>query len=276
MVFDVSSLYSERRVIQNAADSSVLATVQECAIGGLGSILNVSASYPSEICGTQAYAQEFASKYANFNSPDSLTKVEELCGKTPLAACNGLGAGLYECKTINPAYKNYVRIKTNSQTAAGNSITTLFTSLTNPNDATITLKGCAQAAWGKAAFAPVFFPLALPICDYSISGTKLISDFSSNTPIVVGGCTITDLNGDVFNYVSPTKGFDLLTGFGCPGITPERKVLVGDTLQIESSLTQLKLNALAVLLFSTHNLPSLWVLESLFLWLRAWPVNRHR
>ncbi|CAN2234960.1 Putative Flp pilus-assembly TadG-like, N-terminal [actinobacterium SCGC AAA044-D11] len=240
IVFDISALYSERRVIQNAADTSVLATAQECAVGGTGAILNINSAYASGVCGTQSYAEQFAGKYANLNSPDSLSDVSEICGTAPLNQCGSLDSGQYECKSVNSAYKNYVRVKTSTKQSSGNSIKSLFSSLISPNDSDVKVVGCAQSAWGKAAFAPVSFPMALPICDYSLNGTKLIKDFESNNPVVTGGCTVTDLNGDVFNYASPTTGFDLLSGFGCPGVTAPVNVDIGDILQIESSLTQVE------------------------------------
>lgn len=240
IVFDVSSLYSERRVIQNAADTSVLATAQECAVVGTGAILNINSAYASSVCGNQSYAMEFAGKYANLNSPDALSDVTEICGTVPLNQCGSLNNGQFECKTVNSDYKNYVRVKTSTRQSSGTSISALFTSLVNPSGADVKVIGCAQSAWGKAAYAPVVFPVALPICDFAISGTKLIQDFSSNNPIVVGGCSFTDLNGDAFTYASPTNGFDLLSGFGCPGVTAANNVRVGDTLQVESSLTQVE------------------------------------
>ena len=240
MVFDISSLYSERRVVQNASDSSVLATSQECAVNGTGAILNSSASYPGPVCNSQSYALDFAGKYANLNSPDNLTSVSEICGSAPLPVCTPVTQGQFECKNVDPSYKNFERVKTETLQSGGNSLTALFTSITNPAASSVKVIACSQSAWGKAGSAPVIFPIALPICDYAINGTKLIQDFASNNPTVVGGCSFTDLNGDNFSYSAPTRGFSLLSGFGCPGIATPRRVKVGDTLQVESSLTQVE------------------------------------
>lgn len=234
MVFDVSSLYLERRVIQNTADTSVLATAQECAVGGTGAIAGAisSPAYSTGVCDTQSFAQQFAGKYANLNSPDSLTDVSSVCGTANLGQCGSLGVGQYECKSVNPAYKNYVRVKTSTRQISGTSITALFTSVIDPANANIKVNGCAQSAWGKAAYAPVILPFAIPICDYALNGTKLILDFIASSPTVTGGCSFTDLNGDVFSYASPTKGFDFLTGFTCPDIYNPRRISVGDTLTV--------------------------------------------
>lgn len=240
MVFDISSLYGERRVLQNASDSAALAVTQECAVNGSGAILNVNGSYPSALCASQTYALDFAGKYANLNSPDSLSKVSEVCGTAPLQSCSSLTAGQFECKPVDNKYKNWARIKTETLQSSGGYLNSLFTSLNDPQASKVKVVSCSQSAWGKAGFAPLIFPIALPICDFAINGTKMIQDFNSNNPVVVGGCSFTDLNGDQFSYSSPTQGFSLLSGFGCPGLSNSRNTYVGDTLQIESSLTQVE------------------------------------
>ena len=176
MVFDISAIYSERRVQQNSSDSAVLATAQECAVNGSGAILNLNSAYPSQICGTQTYAMDFANKYANLNSPDNLSKVTEVCGSTPLQNCNSLNNGQFECKTVDSKYKNFVRVKSETLQSNGSFINSLFTSLTDPNSARVKVVSCSQSAWGKAGFAPIIFPIAMPICDYAINGTKLIQE----------------------------------------------------------------------------------------------------
>ena len=240
IVFDVSAIYAERRVVQNAADASVLATTQECALSGTGAILNINAAYASGVCTNPSYAQEFAGKYANLNSPDSLTDVSEVCGTNPLNPCGALTAGQFECHSVDAKYKNYVRVKTSTRQSSGTAITALFAPLTGSSNTDTKVVGCAQAAWGNAESAPVIMPMALPICDWQINGSKVIQDFASNSPVFVGGCSITDLDGNVFNYASPTKGFSLLSGLGCPGIDAPTQVRVGDTLQIESSIAQVQ------------------------------------
>lgn len=240
MVFDVGSLYSERRTVQNGADSAVLAVTNECAIGGSGAINGSSSAYPTEICATRNYALDFATKYSNLNAPDGLTNVSEICGTQSLGSCSPLTNGQFECKSINPAYVNFARVKTSTKQITGNSISSLFASIVNPDNSNTTVLGCAQAAWGKAAFAPIYVPFALPICNYTLSGNQLIQDFNSNDPVVTGGCSITDLNGQIFNYTSPTKGFSLLDSFGCPGLTDPKSIRVGDLLNIQSSLTQVE------------------------------------
>lgn len=238
IVADTGSLFSERRVIQNAADASSLALARECAILGNGVIDGVSPGYSNPVCANPLDAKDFAQKYANLNSPDSLTDVVEVCGLSPLNPCSGNSGGIFDCKTVDPKYLNYVRVATATRTTQGTSMENIFSKILNQNDAGTTVPGCAQSAWGKSSLAPIFFPLALPICDYALGGTRIIKSFSSNDPVVTAGCTITDLNGVNFYYAAPTKGFSLLANVGCPGVTPPLNVRVADLLDSEPSLLQ--------------------------------------
>ena len=240
IVADTGSLFSERRVIQNAADASSLALARECAILGNGAIDGVSSGYSNPVCTNPVNAKDFAQKYANLNSPDSLTDVIEVCGQSPLNSCSGNSGAIFDCKTVDPKYLRYVRVTTSTRTTQGTSIENVFSKILNQNDAGTTVPGCAQSAWGKSSLAPIFFPLALPICDYALGGTRIIRSFSSNDPVVTAGCTITDLNGANFYYASPTKGFSLLSNIGCPGVTPPLRVRVADLLTSEPSLLQVE------------------------------------
>lgn len=240
IVADTGSLFSERRVIQNAADAASLALVRECANLGNGVIDGVSSGYSGPICASPIDAKDFAQKYANLNSPDSLTDVIEVCGQSPLNSCSSNSGAIFDCKTVDPKYLNYIRVTTSTRTTQGTSIENVFSKILNQNDAGTTVPGCAQSAWGKSSFAPIFFPMALPICDYALGGTRIIKSFSSNDPVVTGGCTITDLNGVNFYYASPTKGFSLLANIGCPGVTSPQSVRVADVLTSEPSLLQVE------------------------------------
>ncbi|MFM8446970.1 MAG: pilus assembly protein TadG-related protein [Candidatus Nanopelagicaceae bacterium] len=86
IVIDGGALYRERRVLQNAADSATLANTRECAL-------------QTSNCSSQS----FASAYTNANSPDSLSNVKELCGKTSgttglnLNTCAPISAKPFAC-----------------------------------------------------------------------------------------------------------------------------------------------------------------------------------
>jgi len=240
IVVDSGALFSERRVIQNAADASNMALVRECALIGNGAIAGASSGYSTPVCGSPTNASLFAQTYANINSPDALTDVTEVCGKSPLDSCGPNPGGIYDCKSVDSKYLHYARVRTSTRTTTGTSMVNLFSRILNQSDNGTTVPGCAQSAWGKASFAPIFFPVALPICNYQLDGTAILRDFVSNDPVVTGGCQIVDLDGVTFSYTSPTQGFSLLSGFGCPGISPMRMIHVGDLLLVESSLQQVE------------------------------------
>lgn len=240
IVADTGALFSERRVIQNASDSADLALARECAVLGNGSTYGEFSGYSSNVCESQFNALDFAQKYANSNSEDSLTEIVSICGQSPLNICSNSEAFIYDCKNVDPKYIHFVRVRTATKTPTGNKLNNLFSSALNSNDPGTSVPGCSQSAWGKASFAPVFFPLALPICNYQLNGTLVLQDFSSNNPVVVGGCNIVDLDGKTFSYASPTEGFSLLSNMGCPGISSIQKINVGDFLNIESSLSQVE------------------------------------
>lgn len=247
LVFDVGSIYSERRVVQNASDSAVLALVQECAVDGQGAIAGISSAYPTPVCQNQANAESFAGSYANLNSPDQLSTVGELCGVSPLKPCSEQSRGLFNCGNIDPKYKNYIRVGTDSRSSTTTELKPLFSTLLDPT-AGVDVVGCTNAAWGKAERAPIFFPFAVPICNFPtvLPASVLISDFQN--PI---DCSITDLEGVVFNFTGVPDGLFILTkyinsigqaiSFGCPNSSQAITLKVGNGITLETSLRQVEL-----------------------------------
>jgi Flp pilus assembly protein TadG len=238
-VADVSTLYTERRVVQNAADSAVLAIANECATDGFGAIDGNNLAYADKVCLNSVNAKQFAEYYANVNSPDQVTSVVEVCGTT-LGACGAQPQGNLKCQSVSPQYTNFVRIVTRSREASGSSITPIFSKVLDSTSGGIDVFGCAQAAWGNSGSATVLFPFSLSICDYQQAGSITANDFASNSPTLTQGCSITDLSGTVLNYTSPLSGFALTSGFGCPGSSTPQSISVGDQLRIETSLSQLE------------------------------------
>jgi hypothetical protein len=128
-----------------------------------------------------------------------------------------------------------------------------FNKILNPSDSGSTLPGCAQSAWGKAASAPVLFPIALPICSYNsnaLDSPVVISSFANNASTAI--CApFTDLDGITWQYSNVTTGIAKLkdvkhcvllvcttTPFVCPSLTSPLRIAVGDTVNIEPSLSQ--------------------------------------
>lgn len=238
LVFDVAALYTERRTVQNAADFSANALAVTCA---------ETANNPNSICrqSTNGSALGTVSNYANLNSKDNLTNAQ-LCGKGGLGACPTQLPGPFICNDVNTnLYPNWLRVLTDSQTDTAPYIVPYFSSLVDPS-IKADVRGCANAAWGKAGSAPVVLPLGLPICDYQITGNKLITSFLSNS--ATQSCSVQDLNGITWSYPAATKGFAFFTNFsdnngalttlGCPDISDGKTLEVGNKLYYETSLSQ--------------------------------------
>lgn len=247
LVFDVGSIYSERRVVQNAADAAVLALVQECAVDGPGGIAGFASQYQTPVCRNQANAESFAGAYANLNSPDQLSTIGELCGVIPLNQCLEQTRGLFNCGAINPKYKNYIRVGTDSKSRTTSDFKPLFSTLIGSSSG-VDAVGCTNAAWGKAEKAPIFFPFAVPICNFPLvlPATVLISDYEN--PI---NCSITDLEGVRFDFTGVPDGLFILTeytnaigqsvSFGCPNSQQATTLKIGNQLTLETSLRQVEL-----------------------------------
>ena len=231
LVIDVSALYAERRVVQNAADSAVLATAQECATSGTGAI-DGSGAYGSNVCANQIYVKEFAGRYANLNSPDSLTDVSEVCGSSPLNSCASLTSGKYECHNVDSKYPTYVRVKTSTRQSSGTGIESIFGAASGASSST-TVVGCAQAAWGIAASAPVIMPIALSVCDWQLTGANSLVNFDPTAPTVQ--CSIKNLSGNFSTHGSTTNGFNVISNLGCPGIGTPPQVKLGDVVHIATT-----------------------------------------
>ncbi len=238
-VADVSTLYTERRVVQNSADSAALALANECATEGYGSITGNNAAYGEKICLNPVSAKEFAEYYANANSPDLVTSVQEICGSS-LGVCTSQPQGALKCQEIPSQFENFVRVVTRSKEVGGSSIVPIFTKLFSATPSGVDVFGCAQATWGNSNSATVVFPFSLSICDYRQSGFLTASEFAPNSPTISAGCSITDLSNIVQTFTSPLSGFAMTAGFGCPGSSTPQTITVGDELTVETSLSLLE------------------------------------
>ena len=230
IVIDGGSLYRERRVLQNAADSATLANTRECAL-------------ETSDCTSTA----FASVYTNANSPDSLSNVKELCGRNlgvttvSLTTCTPVTVKPFACKDIGSTYPRYVRVVADTKTTSGTTINLpLGSSLGAQYAAGKKIEACAQAAWGKARSAPVVFPIAFPACGFNATVNSEIWHpiFSKNNI----ACSITDIFGANFSYTSNLNGYTQIQNGGCPNEVTPRTYTVGDIITTESSFLQLASN----------------------------------
>lgn len=224
VVIDLGRVYAERRVVQNAADAGALALAQHCAR---------ATTDPACVSGGGAGEVQ---QLANANSPDGITKVTEVCGSSPLAACTATTKTWSNC-TDPPGVPAFARVRTATEAEGGDFFfPAIFGGLTSADGkARLSAAACAQAAWAAAGSAMVVLPFVLPACpDVPFGQGVVIEDFDPADP----NTSCTTLDGTLLNPV--TKGFAFAD---LPGenrqCTAPVSVAVGDVLPVETSLTQL-------------------------------------
>ena len=181
LVLDGGNVAAERRVLQNVAESGAIALARECSI-------NLSS------CRTSQTPQNMAL----LNSPDGKTTITEICIKGTnqlLQPCQIPSTAKLDCAPIPAGTTNFVRVRTQTLTASGGALDSLF-----GNNSGYQLNGCAQAIWGNASTAQVFAPFAFSICQWALlgSGPQIIGEFLPNRGVTTCNYTFTDLQGQTF------------------------------------------------------------------------------
>ncbi len=181
IVLDGGNISAERRVLQNVAESGALALAKEC-------------STSPTTCASSTTPEQLAA----FNSPDALTTITEVCVKgfnRMLQPCQLPSTTNLDCAQIPAGTSNYVRVRTQTKTSDGNTLSPLF-----GNNENYQLNGCAQAIWGNASSAQVFAPFALSICEWARlgAGANPIDEFKTNQGVSTCTYTFADLQGQTF------------------------------------------------------------------------------
>jgi hypothetical protein len=195
LVVDGGLVYLERRSVVNAAQSAALALAKECA------------EKPS----TCAYSN-LATQFASANSDDGLTRVTEICikGMTPTGSpCAPVNGSRLDCAALPSQGKNFVRIRTQSQSADNpNGIDSFFSGGSESQ-----LNACAQVIWGNASSASVFAPFAVSICEWARQQAlpRVLAEFTTNFGVNDCSYTFTDLSGVQFtkNGINGWAALDL-------------------------------------------------------------------
>ena len=196
IVLDGGNISSERRVLQNVAESAALALARECAIS-------------TTVCTSSTTPEQLSIS----NSPDQLTAITEVCVQgfnRSLQACQLPATTKLDCAQITAGTTNFVRIRTQTKTIDGTSLSPLF-----GNDGSYQLNGCAQAIWGNASSASVYAPFALSICEWARIGSNanVITEFQTNQGVATCTYSFTDLQGQSFTRtgISGWAAIDLLS-----------------------------------------------------------------
>jgi Flp pilus assembly protein TadG len=151
---DVGRLQSERRQVQNGADSASLALAKQCAA--------------TTTCDASLAVGHTGRDMANPNANDGQTRLTRICGVGPgLAACPAqTGVVLGQCPPVPAGMANWVRVNTaTAQVGGGTLLPYAFAqTLTGAPDGK-TVSACAQSAWGTPSSMGAL-PVTLSQCEW--------------------------------------------------------------------------------------------------------------
>jgi len=234
LVIDVGVLYQERRTLQNAADATALAIAQECAE------LNSGSAAPILCQSTNLIP---ASQFSGKNSDDGKTNVSQVCGigSAALTPCPPSSSKQFDCKDSSlSGVEQFVRVRTTSLSSDGqSSVRYFFAPFLKNAINSVSMRACAQVAWGAATEAPVVYPLALPICFYQDLFENQHNAYDENDPIYLPAedCPYTPIGSPspIQLDIPVVKGMAMFTAIngansGCPSIFNPVIVKLGDIL----------------------------------------------
>jgi hypothetical protein len=192
LAIDISSLYQEKRSLQNGADSAALAVAKDCA----ATTCDIS----------------LADTYADLNADDGGHNVDEVCGTGP-----GL-PGCADPPSV-PAGTEYVMVTTSTfEVSTGeNQVNFSFApvlDLVSANEhAGKTMHATAVAAWGPPGGASTL-PLTFSMCEYQ-EFVPTPESLQTGPPFT-GTPSVVYFHGSVAAGSCPVgpSGFDLPGGFG--------------------------------------------------------------
>ena len=169
MTADAGAVFNERRVTQISADSASLSVASYCALG-------------SPECGDGINLRAKAQEFANLNSNDKISDLQNLCGFTPLAPCSNESE--VSCKPVPSSLQRYARavVSTKNQDGTTKIKSPFLDAILGASTSTPTSKACSQAAWGRANSASISIPIAVSICDYAADGYKILREYSLQLP----------------------------------------------------------------------------------------------
>ena len=145
MVVDVGALWSERRQLQNGADAGSLAIAQMCAGGSCS-----------------GYATE-AQSYADDNSNDNASNVQEVCGSSP----DGVLPACIDPPATTPGGEGWVMVETQTGTNSGAGVVPTFLAqalVSGYNGETVHASSIAN--WGAPTGISGGFALTFSECEW--------------------------------------------------------------------------------------------------------------
>ena len=224
---DVGNIYTERRVVQNAADVAALSGAMKCAKGEC----------------SQVTVQSLTTGYTNPSSPDSVTAVTSVCKQFPGAAgCAAPSVKAMDCRSVPATLTKYIRVYTRSLDPSGSSllIPWISNAIAESINAGTTVTACSQAAWGTVKTVPVYYPFALPACGYEEDEEQNFKELPSTNSGETrwAGCAVTDHENLVEQFPNSPKGFVQVALPGVVGCEVSTPVSIGQVLAINTANDQ--------------------------------------
>lgn len=173
IVIDVGALMWERRQLQNGADAGALAVAQECAAD-------------LATCDTGTGPASTAGQFADQNSADAASNVDEVCVATGGTTCSAGAGRLPDCidGLVPPDAKGFIQVRTSTRSASGSTrVPPLLANLLLGNESYdgATVGTCARAAWGPVASLRGVLPVTFSKCEW-LSFTSGGTDFAPEPP----------------------------------------------------------------------------------------------
>lgn len=158
LTVDVGTIYSERRQLQNGADSAALAVAQDAAKNcSTGSCVPTSR----------------AQTYANANSGDGISSVLEVCGAgwSAVPGCSSQTTpAMTQCPSVPAGTTKWVRVRTATMTSGGSTLLPAWFGQFLAGNGGYTgdrVFACAQAGLGAPSSLDASLPLTLSLCEWN-------------------------------------------------------------------------------------------------------------
>lgn len=204
LAFDTGIAYQEQQTLRIASTAASKGLATKCAMD-------------EPQCEDQSSASVLVQQLLNANSKDEITAIDEVCGSSPLNACQPLTTRPQDCEPVG-AGENFVRVTAKTQTPSGTTIGSVFAQLLGGSDNPSfesQLWYCSQASWVSNAQteSQIAFNMLMPSCDYPGSSAPFVThNFidQGNNPAIPRetSCTLqADGAGPIVTLIDVMHGF---------------------------------------------------------------------
>jgi putative Flp pilus-assembly TadE/G-like protein len=155
LVVDVGQVYVERGELQSGADAAALAVARACA-----------SNAPE--CRDYDQVRILAQRYADENSSDGVSKLDQVCGFLPgiLPACPAPNPNLTACLGDEPRIGNWVEVRLLTELPDGQLVLPpVFAQATASGFDGVSVGACGRAGWQVRLDVPLL-GIAVSMCDF--------------------------------------------------------------------------------------------------------------